>query len=206
MNCSYRSSVRLKASVQEQGFTLLEILVVLVLISLIVGLLMQGLSHVLRLRIQFVGQAEQQQTEMLQEKWFRSLVGGIIPTQLENPDQFQGKQTTLAGFTLASLELNAGVPAPLNISLVNNGDLLELRYRTLSEEDWVLAHWRSAKAWFEYLDREGNWHKQWPPVFGVYEQLPVAVKLVVDKPPRSIHLFALVHGRKVPRVDPTNPF
>ena len=185
------------------GFTLLEVLVVLVLVSLVVGFLMQGFSHVLKLRVYFVGQAEQQQTRILKEQWFRTLVGSVTPAYSEGVDQFQGEKTELIGLTMASLDSRPGVPVPLHLRLVNEDGAVELRYLTAGGAEWVLGQWQDAEGKFEYLDKKGNWHTRWPPGLGVHEQLPVAIQLNVAKPLRPTQWLVNIPGRKEPRIDLT---
>lgn len=186
---------------KEDGFTLLEVLVVLVLVSLVVGFLMQGFGHVLKLRVYFVGHAEQQQTRILKEQWFRSLVGSVTPAYSEGVDQFQGEKTKITGLTMAALDSRPGVPAPLKLQLENEDGTVELRYRTSGGAEWVLGQWQDAEGSFEYLDKKGDWHTRWPPGLGVHEQLPVAIQLKVNRALRPTQWLVNIPGRKEPRID-----
>ena len=66
----------------RRGFTLLEVLVVLVLVSLTMTVLMQGVLYTLQLRTQFLTQQQRLREDFLPESWFRSSSAALAPVKL----------------------------------------------------------------------------------------------------------------------------
>lgn len=142
-------------------------LVVLVLISLISMLLLEGFIYVLHLRSRFLDQLDDSQTGILQEHWFRSTIAGIV-TDYENGEQiFQGQSRELSGLTLAALDMKAGIPASFAWQLQYTDGITTLRYRNSQGNYWEVAKWSGDSGGFQYMSIDGEWHKQWPPQFGL---------------------------------------
>lgn len=185
-----------------KGFTLLEILVVLVMVSLLGGLLMQGFSQVLQLRVRLVGELVQQQAGRLQEHWFREMVAGLTPAAANDQnDTFKGEAHRLHGLTMSSLQGSPGSAAPVTMELVIAADKTELRYRAGKETDWLLASWLQGEAQFYYLDSENKWHDNWPPALKNAQQLPAAIQLKVATLPDPVHWLVTLPGRKEPKIN-----
>jgi prepilin-type N-terminal cleavage/methylation domain-containing protein len=67
-------------SARAAGFTLLETIVTLVIVSLMVALLMQALSQVLNLRQRVLRLQGEARIAALQERWFRESLQAPSPT------------------------------------------------------------------------------------------------------------------------------
>ncbi len=189
----------------DAGFTLLEVLVVLVITSLIMTLLMQGLSYVLQLRGHVGGQLEYQYRTALQEGWYRDLVAGLYPDHRGHPDLFRGEADRLSGLSAGTLSDFGGMPVRFELRLQGGEDGPELHYSDTHSGDWVLAAWDGAtEAAFSYLDGQGGWHSHWPPKEGDQSQLPVMVRLAVAQEPIPVEWLAAVNGRREARIDTTD--
>lgn len=166
----------------QRGFTLLEMLVVLIISSFVSVLLMQGLGFILQLQGRFVEQLEDLQEGALQEYWFRSTVSSTLADykDIEPNHVFQGDSTHFSGLTVAGLDADAGVPTEFSWTLNHVADTVVLQYQQTSNEvAWQVAQWQGNEGEFRYLTRDGQWFEQWPPkTLGVEApQLPRAILL-----------------------------
>lgn len=172
------SSLPPKAS---RGFTLMEILVVLVLVSLISGLLMEGFGSVLRLRFNVTQQIKKQNIQQLQEYWFRNLVTGIIVNTKQEKVLFQGSEIQLQAQSINTLTAPTGVPRKFLLKLETQTGTIILKYSDNDKMEWSLGEWNARHASFSYLDYEGHWVSNWPPQAGITaQQLPQAIQLQID--------------------------
>ncbi|MDD5123598.1 prepilin-type N-terminal cleavage/methylation domain-containing protein [Methylovulum sp.] len=184
----------------HNGFTLMEVLVVLVLVSLISGLLMQGFGYVLRLRFNVTQQIKKQRIQQLQEHWYRNLVTGIIVNTREEKALFQGSESVLQGQSINTLTAPAGVPQAFTLTLSAQENTIVLRYRITEKEEWRLGQWTAQKASFSYLDNQGNWVPTWPPKMGaVTQQLPEAIQLQIENIPNPVNWIVSIPSKKNPK-------
>lgn len=178
----------------------MEVLVVLVLISLISGLLMDGFGYVVRLRFNVTQQLKKQRIRQLQEHWHRNLVNGIIVNNRDEPVMFEGTESKLQGQSIGTLTAPTGVPQPFTLTLSSQENTIALKYKITEKEEWLLGQWTAQKASFSYLDNEGNWISTWPPKMGaVSQQLPEAIQLQIDSLQNPITWIVSIPGRKNPK-------
>lgn len=184
-----------------RGFTLLEILVVLVLASLVTTLLMQGLSHVANLRLRFLSQLELQQNGELRSIWFHRLCSAITPDQPTGHYFFSGNTKELHGLTLAPLLGEAGVPTPLRLYLEEKDGRIHLFYKERDGAALEIGNWSAADGGFSYLDSGRQWQRQWPPdhMGDNSPQLPLAIMLRLTGPASPPVWCAHITGRHHPR-------
>lgn len=151
----------------SHGFTLLEMLVVLVLVGLISMLLLESFTYILHLRSRFLEQLDDSQRGILQEYWFRSTLAGIITDYEDGQSIFQGQPRELSGLTLAALDMQVGIPTSFAWQLQYTDGITTLRYQNSQGDYWEVAKWSGDSGEFQYMSMEGEWHKQWPPQFGL---------------------------------------
>lgn len=189
-----------KQEIAYRGFTLMEVLVVLVLVALISGMLMQGFGYVLRLRLNVTQQLKNQRTEQLQEYWYRNLISGIIVNTIEEKPLFQGDASSLQAQSIATLHAAGGVPQLFSLTLAAQDGAIILRYKISEHEEWILGRWNATDASFSYLDNEGAWVTAWPPKLGLaLQQLPNAVQLHIQRQPKPFTWIVAIPGRKNPK-------
>ncbi|MDD5274744.1 MAG: prepilin-type N-terminal cleavage/methylation domain-containing protein [Methylovulum sp.] len=183
-----------------QGFTLMEVLVVLVLVSLLSSLLMQGFGYVLRLRLNVTQQLKTQRVQQLQEYWYSGLVTGLIVNAQNEKALFQGDDSILQGLSINTLTAPAGVPKQFILTLLSQNNTITLKYRITEKDDWTLGEWPAQTASFSYLDNEGNWVSTWPPKMGmVTQQLPEAIRLQIDSSPKPVNWIVSIPSKKNPK-------
>lgn len=163
----------------SNGFTLLEMLVVLVIVGLISILLLQGFTHVLQLRSGFLAELEDSQQGALQEYWFRSATAAIVTDYHEGKHIFNGEDRQFSGLTLAALDKMTGIPTAFAWQLQYADGVTTLLYQNSQGEKWEIAHWIGDFGHFRYMAIDGQWHGQWPPTFGLEPpQIPRAILLL----------------------------
>ncbi|MCP4696355.1 MAG: hypothetical protein GY862_05855 [Gammaproteobacteria bacterium] len=181
-------------------------LVVLVLTGLISTLLMEGLTYVLHLRARFLEQLDDLQQGALQEHWFRGTSAALIPDYTDIPPSqanlFTGQEREFSGLTIAALDAETGLPAPFSWRLLYEGGKTVLQYRNSGGEYWDITHWYEQSGSFLYRAENGEWHKQWPPAFGLeVPQLPHAIMLSGWRRQEPVTWIVHIPGRKDPKPD-----
>lgn len=182
-----------------RGFTLLEVLVVLVISSLVAGLLSGSLSQVMRLQQHFGSETFNLQQGAMQSAWFRQTIHGLMPEPPEGRHHFKGEARRCEGITLSPLDLAEGTLAAFEWSLRFDREAGEtvLEYGNGSERQRIMA-WPGDGGAFEYLDRDGGSHEAWPPFLGQWPQLPAAVRLRIPDPAGGRVIEAAPRGPTTP--------
>ena len=160
----------------KTGFTLLEMLVVLVLVSFISVLLLEGFSYVLHLRSNFLSQFEDLQRGALQEYWFRSTTAAIITDYHDGEHIFKGEEHKFSGLTIAALDQSIGVPTAFAWKMEYADGMMLLSYQNNKNETWEISHWFGSTGSFQYMDKDGKWHTNWPPKIGL--DIPQIPKII----------------------------
>lgn len=157
------------------GFTLLEALVTLVVVSLIITLLMQALSQSLDLRARLLRHEGQTRVAGLQEQWFRDTVGSAMPDLADALGAMKGNRD---GFELVTPQPLAGPGLERvrwQLQPVDGGWSLHYADSRLGEIE--VLHGPLDDAVFEYLDGQGEWVAEWNPPVDAMEVLPRMVRL-----------------------------
>jgi len=193
---------------QLRGFTLVEVLVVLVLLSLISTLAFEILHQTANLRGQFLDTLEELQQGVIREHWFRSSVAALTPDypaeksvvyQARKPYVFVGNEKEFFGLTINALDNDGGIPTPFGWQLEFKENQTILRYRNNEEQWWEIMRWAGKEGVFFYQAKDGKWHKQWPPIEDkqAFEKLDEISKMIatLDKP-AQIPKTILLDGKK----------
>ena len=152
-----------------RGFTLMEMMVVLVLISLTTALLFEALGSFRQANARIAARTADQRESALALAWLQDSVAGL---RADREQPFEGDREQLSGLSLSPLGGGAGAPA----SIVWRLDERSLHYR--QGEAAALTITLTGFRGFGYLDAEGKPHSQWPPGKGLHPELPAAVLLV----------------------------
>lgn len=191
--------MRSQASRTSRGFTLLEMLVVLLITSMVTGLLMNGLLQVFRLQERFGAETFNTQQGAMQTAWFRQTVNGLTPDYADGKNLFHGETRALQGLTLAPLNLAEGTLAPFAWRLrfdSARGETL-LLHGTDQAPTEILS-WPGNTGRFEFLDAEGAAHDSWPPFLGKWPQMPSAIRLTGGDSSAAKVIIAVPKGPLAP--------
>lgn len=159
----------------QYGFTLMEVLVTLVLVSLATMLMFQTLGSYRIAKERVSAQSGVIDRGALFDAWFRESIQSLHANKRV---VFEGDEQSLAGMTLASSFGMAGAGIAMRWSLAEGrpGDW-RIRYAEDDKQRWELSLAATRRARFGYLDDTGKLHDAWPPALGLQEQLPAAVVL-----------------------------
>ena len=94
----------------ECGFTLTELLIVLVIVALVGGVLLSGFERVLDIRVRLAAFLDGVEAPVLVADWFRSSVSGLLADSPSGTDRFAGGPRRLTGLSIAPVNGSAGVP------------------------------------------------------------------------------------------------
>lgn len=156
------------------GFTLLEMVVTLVIVSMLVAILMQALSHSLNLRTRLLRLQGEARTDLLQEAWFRETVSAAQADLDDASGGMEGKPDELAYAT--PMPLVAAGMSRVRWWLATDGAATSLHYSDPGAPDLVLVSGPLRDASFAYLDHAGQWHDTWKPGPEDPERLPRLVR------------------------------
>lgn len=173
----------------QGGLTLLEMLVTLALVSLLTGVLMQGMVLVGRIERQLDEGAVGSQTNQLPIEWLRLALESALPTTPDSPERLLGTEEELRLLTTSAPGLDRAGTASYRLRLrrdaANGTTHLELQRIEAggNAEPWQVAQWDGTHGRISYLDASGRWQSAWPPAEPDAATLPVAIR--IDGPERD---------------------
>ena len=153
------------ASIRQGGFTLLEMLVVMVLTALVVGIAFEGLSRVADLRVRLARHLDGALDETIVASWFRASVSALQPDLENAPDAFKGSAIEMSGLTLRPVDQPPGAATAFAWRLAQEpaSGITRLSYRGVDGAWREIAAWPGAGARFLYAGPDGEWRSEWPP-------------------------------------------
>ncbi len=162
----------------QRGFTLMEMLVVLLIVGLAGTLLFEGAAQVLNIQARFGGQLSSLRSEALRADWLRQAVEGLQPDFSDGTQVFKGSPRGFSGLTTNPLSAGYGGLAAFAVVLQHDAtrDEMVLRYGT-EQDAPELMRWAGDRGRLRYADIRGELHEDWPPPLGLWPQLPGAIYL-----------------------------
>ena len=146
------------------GLTLIEMLVVLVLVSLLGTLLMQGTGFFLGKYATVKRVHRDASLAVLRQHWFISTVQAMVPSRVE-ARRFEGDASSFEGVTLQALAAEPGLPVRARWSIEADGAAEAVLYAQDDGEPWAVLSSQDSQDEgfaFEYADSAGAWHGHWP--------------------------------------------
>ncbi|WP_411834117.1 type II secretion system protein [Pseudoxanthomonas mexicana] len=156
------------------GFSLLEAVVTLVIVSLLVAVLMQALGHALNLRTRLLRLQGEARTDFLQEAWFRETVGAAQADLDDALGTMEGGRDALSYVTPVPL-VGQGM-SQVRWWLAGSADEASLHYADNATPDLIVVPGPLRDASFSYLGRDGTWRDSWKPEPADPERLPRLVR------------------------------
>lgn len=176
------------------GFTLLEVIVVLVITSIITTILMQGLSVTLNTKLRFESALTNIEEKNLQMHVISTPLTGLIPDYNDGDAPFKGSRQQMRGLTLNALQGTVGAPTRFQMTLEYDisDNTTSLTYTELGFTSVPLAKWQGVEGEFLYRGRNGNWVDAWPPQGDEFIQAPRTIRIDTGLDQRT--LFIQVMG------------
>ncbi|HEY4559822.1 MAG TPA: prepilin-type N-terminal cleavage/methylation domain-containing protein [Lysobacter sp.] len=160
-----------------RGFTLMEVLVVLVIVSLTTAALFQmlGIYRIARERVS--AQVAEVDRRTLVQEWFTDSIHGLLAIEGE---PMRGRASGFSATTLNPLCGTPGAPASVQWTLESSAEGWRLRYAEDGQARWSAPVQSREAPRFLYFAADGTPSSQWPPALGVQTPLPASVALVRD--------------------------
>lgn len=171
-----------RSSALNSGFTLLEMLLALALLSVISALVWQALASLARVEQRLEDTALFASDHALRRQWLAQALAGMMTGPRGDALEPQGNAQVLEAMTTAPPWPGSWGPQTMRLRLRPDGGDTVLEVQPLPPspppgapprvgEDslWVtmppatmLWRWGGSSRW-QYLDEAGQWHEQWPP-------------------------------------------
>jgi prepilin-type N-terminal cleavage/methylation domain-containing protein len=167
------------------GFTLIEVMVVLLIVALITATILAAFERVLDVRLRVVNFLDSTGSPALVASWFRDSINGLVAdTENIQDNKFSGSAKRLSGLTLVPMAGMPGVPRHLiwEIAYDPNQNRTSLRYQLGDQPQLAVASWPGDRGSLQYCDTDLSCYDDWPPktnhiVNVAHTQLPALVRL-----------------------------
>ncbi|WP_133478182.1 type II secretion system protein [Cognatilysobacter segetis] len=162
---------------RPRGFTLMETLVVLVIVSLTTAALFQMLGTYRIARERVAAQAAGIDRRALVQAWFTDSIHGLVAV---DGAPLRGTTERLVATTLNPLFGTPGAPADVEWAFKRDGDRWALEYSEDGQVRWSAPIEAAEAPGFLYYAANGETSRQWPPALGAQTPLPASVALLRD--------------------------
>lgn len=184
---------------KQTGFTLIEVLVVLIITGMVGGVLFQALEHAYRLQDRFGVELFSVQQGQMAADWYRQTIQGLHPDYPDGQSIFHGSNQEFSGLSSNPLSREYGAPTPITWRIRSNrqNGTTQLVYLEEKRETIILS-WRGNEARFVYFDEKQAPHDSWPPPLGLWTQLPKRIQLVAKDTGDTVNIVAATMGPAIP--------
>jgi prepilin-type N-terminal cleavage/methylation domain-containing protein len=186
---------------KDEGFTLVEVVVALVILVLIGGIVMSSFNAILSVRTRLGAYLEASEAPTLVAGWFRDSVGGLIAQPGKGDDRFTAQRRRLSGLSVAPIAGHAGVPTTVtwSLSFDEAAGRTYLHYAAGDDPPMAVASWPGDRGRFAYCDAELACGDTWPPPGAANaSQLPIVVQLVAVRGRRPWPILAAPRAARDP--------
>ena len=161
---------------KQRGFTLLEVMVVLVIAGLTSTLLYQMSGFFLNVHSRVLQHVDRQTEELLSREWLAQTVAHLSPDYDQPFGGVKGNRDSLSFLSLSSLEDQPGAPVRIHWRIQRSKDGSNLIYQS-GESAWLVKTIIGAQLEFQYRNSMGIWSGEWPPDGMRKSDLPAMILL-----------------------------
>ncbi|PHR53888.1 MAG: hypothetical protein COA47_16415 [Robiginitomaculum sp.] len=148
----------------EAGFSLLETLIALAILSLVTLAMFQSTSSLLRITDRAMVAGDRTLESAIARKAFRTSVGSLIPAWDEQTIwKFKGGPDEFSGLSAAVPSALDHLLQPVTVSLAENSPGEISLVVTAEGQSWDVEKFRATRASFTYLGMDRTWYDIWPP-------------------------------------------
>lgn len=162
---------------RQHGFTLIEMLVVMIIVAMVVTLVVQGFGYSLGLYQRVVKTQSNAYQHAFAYRWFTTTIQSQVAMRPKDRG-LEGNQYQFSTYTYSPLVGVSGLKTRIVWELETKGDNLVLGYRE-GTQHFTVNTWVGAKGQFQYMDMEKNWLDLWVPLKDEPTALPNAIRLQV---------------------------
>lgn len=187
----------------QTGFTLIEMLVVLIITAMVSGIIFQALESAYRLQDRFATELFKSEHGEMAKDWYRQSVQGLLTDYPDGKNIFRGKSSEFSGLSSNPLSASYGVPTAITWRIKHDKtkDTDELVYIEGARKT-TLIHLNGSHAHFVYFDEKLSPNDSWPPPLGLPNQIPKQIQLQDKDTDEAIDIVAVPMG---PRISPMHP-
>lgn len=178
---------------RARGFTLMEALVTLIVISTVSALVWHALAQTARVERMLDAGALEPQGDALRLLWARRAIESLVPLAEGDANRFVGTASKLSGLASEAPGWPTSPAAAFELELVHNtvAGRSELVLRLEGDRDnpprvaISLAQWAGPPGSMQYLGHDGSWSDRWPQetVSGTPRVLPLAIGIATGSDP-----------------------
>ena len=197
---------------KQTGFTLVEVLITLVLLSMVAAIVFGSLGQVVNIRARLRPYLDKSEQTALVAGWFRQTVQAFITDYDTGKTRFAASAKAFSGLTASPLLGPAGTPTAFGWALSYDAalDLTTLEYNEKPHNTVEIARWGGKDAVFSYYGQDQEWRGVWPPTdldkSATVMQLPQLVRLGGLPSEVFPTIVAAPRAAPVPRLPPPNLF
>ena len=179
----------------QSGLSFVELLVVIVIVSLVSTVLVQGLSFGLSLYQQVESRRVNGHKRVLVNHWFGTSTSALVVSTGVHVS-LEGAGDRFVANSFNALADPTGVATPIIWKLIDEKDGSVLKYQQ-SGEVFTLSPLAGTHR-FEYQDHDGDWHSSWPLQDSGASMLPAAIRIVDAA--GSVYVQSVLQTRATPNV------
>jgi prepilin-type N-terminal cleavage/methylation domain-containing protein len=202
----YSLWIRVMDTHEPSGFTLVEVLVSLVLLSMVAAIVFGSLRQVIEARTRLRPYLDQSEQTTMAAGWFRQTVQGLMADYDTGRHRFAATSEGFSGLTVSPLIGPPGTPTAFRWSLRYDGanDLTVLEYDEARSETMRVVDWAGSEGSFSYYGQDQEWHARWaspekPDQSQTIPQLPQLIRLGGLPHDRFPTIVAAPRGSPFPR-------
>ncbi len=208
-NASYTSDTAIINALEQAGFTLVEVLVTLVLLSVVAAIVFGSLGQVLDARARLRPYLDRSEETALVASWFRQTVQALIADYDTGKSRFIATESGFSGLTASPLIGSPGTPTAFRWGLKYEPgiDVTFLEYGEKPSNTIQIARWSGKDAVFSYYGQDQEWRRAWSPTDLDTSATPVQLHQLVRLGglPREIFPTIVAAPRAAPVPRPLPP-